>query len=297
MLLGEVLALFDGARTIVDGTLGGGGHTAAFLERGARVVGIDRDPEARAAAGARLAPYIATGALRILDATFAGAAAHPAIAGESFDAVLLDLGVSSHQLDDSSRGFTFREGAVLDMRMSGTGETAADWLNTAGMDTLASVFRDYADEPRARRLAQVIARRRSHRPFVTSDDLVGAVRETLGPRSGPPDFARLFQAVRMAVNDELGELTRALEAWRDRLNPGGVLAVIAYHSGEDRVVKRAFLEWSRVCTCPPLQPRCICGRVAPGAVVTRRPIEASAEETARNVRARSAKLRAWRRGE
>jgi 16S rRNA (cytosine1402-N4)-methyltransferase len=297
VLLAEIVTLFSGAQTVVDGTLGGGGHSSAFLERGLRVVGIDRDPEARAEAGARLREYVDSGQLRILDSTFADAVDHPAIAGEQFDAVLLDLGISSHQIDDPTRGFTFREGAALDMRMAGSGPTAADWLNTTDADSMATAFREYADEQRSRKLAQVIARRRDHRPFSTSDDFVGAIRETLGARSGTPDFARLFQAVRIAVNDEMDQLARALVGWRDRLAPGGVLAVIAYHSGEDRLVKHAFQQWSQACICPPLQPRCICGQVAPGTTLTRKPVEASAEETARNVRARSAKLRAWRRRE
>ncbi len=297
VLVTEILALFDGAKSVVDGTLGGGGHTAAFLERGMRVVGIDRDPEARTAAGARLAGAVADGRLRILDDTFADAVDNSDIAGETFDAVLLDLGISSHQIDDPVRGFTFREGAALDMRMGDSGPTAAEWLNTTDADTMATAFREYADEQRSRKLAQVIARRRDHRPLVTSDDFVGAIRETLGARSGTPDFARLFQAVRIVVNEEMDQLARALVGWRDRLAPGGVLTVISYHSGEDRLVKQAFQQWSQACICPPLQPRCICGRVAPGTTVTRKPIEASAEETARNVRARSAKLRAWRRGE
>jgi len=293
--LHEVLALLAGASTIVDATLGGGGHTAALLARGARVIGIDRDPDARAAVQARLSSAVASGALRILDATFAEAATHPDLGDERIDAVLFDLGISSHQIDETTRGFSFRAGAPLDMRMGQHGRSAADWINTADAAELTATFRDHADEPRARPLAQAIVRRRQRQPFATADDLVGAIRETLGPRSGPAEFARLFQALRIVVNDELGELQRALPAWRDRLAPGGVMAVIAYHSGEDRLVKRAFQAWSTACTCPPRHPYCTCGGVALGASVTRKPIEASPEETARNPRARSAKLRAWRR--
>ena len=169
--------------------------------------------------------------------------------------ILLDLGVSSHQLDDPTRGFSFREGVPLDMRM-GTDAVrdAATLLSTADEIELGAIFREYADERRAMRLAREIVRRRANRPFATSDDLVGAIRGALGPRTGPADFARLFQAVRIAVNDEIGGLERALDRLRERLQPEGILVVIAYHSGEDRVVKNAFRDWSASCVCPPRQP-------------------------------------------
>ena len=161
-----------------------------------------------------------------------------------------------------------------------------------------TIFREYGDEPRAGRLAREVVRRRATRPFVTSDDFVGAIRGALGPRSGAPDFARLFQAVRIAVNDELSGLERALPALRDRLAPGGVLAIMAYHSGEDRLVKHAFRDWSEGCVCPPKHPMCTCGgEHALGVVLTKRAIVATPEEVAHNPRARSAKLRAWRRAE
>lgn len=303
VLAAEVLAHLGAARRVLDGTLGGGGHTALLLERGVRVVAVDRDPEARATAAARLEAQIRTGQLRILAGTYGG------IAGDQggpddrlgpddrFDGILLDLGVSSRQLDAESRGFTFREGAPLDMRMDSAGAamTAAEWLNSAGEAELARAFRDFGDEPKARRLARTVVHRRRHRPFATSDDLVGAIRAALGPRAGAPEFARLFQSVRIAVNDELGDLERALPLLRDRLDPGGVFVVIAYHSGEDRVVKRAFQDWSRACICPPRQIVCTCGGVPLGTLLTRKPVAASAEEVGINPRARSARLRAWRR--
>src|SRR5262249_31313392 len=156
-------------------------------------------------------------------------------------------------------------------------------------------FREYADEPRAARLAGEIARRRRTQRFTTSDDLVNAIRGALGPRTGPADFARLFQAVRIVVNDELEGLSRALPALRGHLNPGGAFAVIAYHSGEDRLVKNAFRDWSTACVCPPKQPMCTCGGEALGTMITRRALTASADEQAHNPRSRSARLRAWRR--
>jgi 16S rRNA (cytosine1402-N4)-methyltransferase len=183
------------------------------------------------------------------------------------------------------------------MRMGGSGEaeeTAADLLNNREEQVLAEVFRTYGDERRAFRLAREIVRRRQTRPFATSDDLVGAIRGALGPRMGPTDFARLFQAVRIAVNDELDGLERALPKLRERLAPGGTLAVIAYHSGEDRIVKNAFREWSTDCICPPKQIVCTCRGHSLGELLTRKSIVAEAEELARNPRSRSARLRAFR---
>lgn len=296
VLADAVRALVEGCPHVVDGTLGGGGHAQRLLEAGHRVTGVDRDPAARAAAAGRLARWIADGRCRILAATFADAA-RCLPDDEPVHAVLLDLGVSSRQLDDEARGFSFRPGAPLDARMDPEGGdlTAADLLNTAAPEAMATWFREYGDEPRARRLATEVVRRRATRPFAVSDDFVGAIRGALGPRTGPADFARLFQALRLVVNDEPGELARALPAWRDRLSPGGVLAVISYHSGEDRVVKAAFRDWSQACTCPPRQPTCTCGGVAAGTRITRKSVVADAAESAANPRARSARLRAWRK--
>lgn len=295
VLAREVAELLGDARHVLDGTLGGGGHALALLERGAQVTAIDRDPEAIREAGARLAPWLASGQLRVFQSNYADLEALPALATARFDAILLDLGVSSHQLDDERRGFTFRPGAALDMRMGEDAtQTAADFLNSAPESELAWVFREYGDERRAPRLAREVTRRRATRPFATSDDLVGAIRGALGPASGPADFARLFQAVRIAINHELSGLERALPILRDHLAPGGVLAVIAYHSGEDRIVKHAFRDWSTACACPPRQPVCTCGGVARGTLITRRAVPAREDEVAANPRARSARLRAWR---
>jgi 16S rRNA (cytosine1402-N4)-methyltransferase len=211
-----------------------------------------------------------------------------------FDGILLDLGVSSHQVNAEERGFTFRPGAPLDMRMRPDAPvTAALLLNESSEADLAAIFRDFGDFPRAGRLAREIVRRRSRAAFATSDDLVGAIRAVLGPRSGPPEFAPVFQAVRIAVNDELRILQRSLPVLRDRLEPGGVMAVISYHSGEDRVVKHTFAEWSAACVCPPRQPVCTCRGHALGRTLTRRPVRPSSDESAANPRARSALLRAW----
>ena len=296
VLAEDVVSLLSGARSVLDGTLGGGGHSLALLARGAHVTAVDRDPEAISAARERLAEYERSGRFRTALGNYADLDRIPELRGQKFDGILLDLGVSSHQLDDPQRGFSFREGVPLDMRMgTDAARDAATLLSVADEGELGAIFREYADERRAMRLAREIVRRRATRSFTTSDDLVAAIRGALGPRTGPSDFARLFQAVRIAVNDEIGGLERALDQLRERLEPGGVLVVISYHSGEDRVVKNAFRDWSASCVCPPRQPVCTCRGHPLGTPLTRRPVTASPEEADRNPRARSARLRAWRR--
>ncbi len=225
VLRDDVVRLLDGCRRVLDGTAGGGGHARALVEGGALVLALDKDPHAVDATRGALEGTGAT--VRRLD--FADAAADPEVRAFAPDGILLDLGVSSPQLDDDARGFSFRPGVPLDMRMGGAGPTAADWLRGAAEPELAAAFSAGADEPRGRaaRLAREIARRRANAPFRTSDDLVNTIRAVLGPRSGPGDFARLFQAVRIAVNGELNRLAAALPALLDLLQPGGVLAVIA----------------------------------------------------------------------
>jgi 16S rRNA (cytosine1402-N4)-methyltransferase len=292
VLLGPVLAAARGRSRAVDGTLGHGGHAAALRDAGLAVLGIDRDPDAIATARERLGDSIA-----YLEAAYDSAEALAAAAEFRPDFVLLDLGVSSRQLDDAARGFTFRPGAPLDMRMGTAEASAADLLNGESELILERMFADYADERHARRLAREIVRRRARNSFATSDDFVNAIRAVLGPRAGPPDFARLFQALRIAVNDELGGLGRALPGFREALSPGGRLAVITYHSGEDRLVKRAFREWASDCICPPRQPVCTCRGRALGRVEPRKPIGPEAGEIAANPRARSAKLRIFEVGD
>ncbi len=290
VLIGPILDRARGARRVVDATLGHGGHAEGFLRQGAVVLGIDRDPDAIATARARLGEA----GMTYLLLPYASDEALAAVAQFQPDFILLDLGVSSRQLDDGQRGFTFRPGAPLDMRMGPDAPTAAEWLNEAGEDEVAQALHDFGDEPRARRMASEIVRRRERAPFVISDDLVNAIRAVLGSRSGPGDFARLFQAVRIAVNDELPGLARALPAFREALTDGGTLAAISYHSGEDRLVKGAFRGWSVACVCPPGLPQCVCGHVSLGEAEPRRAIVPSAEELAVNPRSRSAKLRFFR---
>jgi 16S rRNA (cytosine1402-N4)-methyltransferase len=296
VLADEVLRLVGAAGVVVDGTLGGGGHSLALLDAGAgRVIGIDRDPTAIAEARQRLATLEQSGRFSVITGNYSD----PAVMAQlpaSVDAVLLDLGVSSRQLDDEERGFTFRQGARLDMRMDPTSPVdAAGWLSSVEEGRLADVLHNYGDERKAYRMAREIVRRRETRAFESSDDLVGAIRAVLGARSGPGDFARIFQAVRIAVNDELSGLATALPAFRDRLSPGGRLVVITYHSGEDRLVKNVFREWSADCICPPKQPVCTCRGRALGTTLTRKAVVAGDAEVASNPRARSAHLRAWQR--
>jgi 16S rRNA (cytosine1402-N4)-methyltransferase len=296
VLADEIVGLFSEARNILDCTLGGGGHSAALLALGASVTAIDRDPDAIREARSRLAAFESAGRFRVILGNFAEVDRLLPDSAQKFDGILADLGVSSHQFDDESRGFSFREGALLDMRMGDSAtESAADLLNTADERELIRIFREYGDEPRARRLASEIVRRRGNREFRTSDDLVGAIRAVLGSRSGASEFARIFQAMRIAVNDEIESLSSALPVLRDRLTDNGVLAVISYHSGEDRTVKHAMREWSQDCICPPRQPVCTCRGRALGSLITRKPISASESEVERNPRSRSARLRAWRR--
>jgi len=290
VLLEAVLAAARGAQRAVDATLGDGGHAEALRAQGAELLGIDRDPEALRVARARLGEQ----GIRYLEAVYSSDAALDAVASFHPDFILLDLGVSSRQLDREASGFSFRPGVPLDMRMSGSGATAAELLNTVSEDELQHWLFEYGDEPRARRLAREIAKRRERSPFQVSDDLVNAIRAVQGPRSGPAEFARVFQALRIAVNDELEGLARALPAFRDALTTGGALAAISYHSGEDRLVKQAFHDWSRACVCPPAQPVCSCRGRPLGRAVPRGGVVPDAAEIAMNPRARSARLRVFR---
>ena len=294
----EVLDLLDphGEALFLDGTLGGGGHTRRILEAcpGCRVVAVDRDPQALAEARAALADL--GDRVRILHGRFDDAAADAEVRASGLDGALLDLGVSSHQLDDDARGFAFRRGVALDMRMDLTQETdAARFLAEASEEELTRVFRDLGEEPRARRLAREVVKRRATEPMENSDQLVAALSVTLDRSPSAQDKARIFQAVRIAVNEELESLERGLPALRDALKEGGVLVVIAYHSLEDRMVKNAFRAWSASCVCPPESPICTCRGRPLGETLTRKPMRPTDDEIARNPRARSARLRAWRR--
>ena len=294
-MLREVLAYLKPERggLYFDGTLGGGGHTQAILESNpsARVIAVDQDPEALQVAEGRLKQF--GDRLQLEQANFADAAE---AVSEPLAGALLDLGVSSHQIDAPARGFSFRAGTPLDMRMNTSARrTAADLLNDSTEEELADVFYHYGEERRSRRLAAEVVKARRVAPLVTSDDLLDAMQRSLGKRLEAQDKARIFQAVRIAVNDEMDVLERALPALREALEPEGIMVVLAYHSLEDRIVKEAFREWSRDCICPPELPVCRCRGVALGELLTRKAVQASAEETRQNTRARSVRLRAFRK--
>ena len=301
VLAAETISLLQpGAGIWIDGTLGGGGHAELLLraDPGLTLIAVDRDPEALSAASARLEGF--ADRVTLIEGNFRDLAE---LAGSRMEdgtvrGVLLDLGVSSHQLDIQARGFSFRRSTPLDMRMGGTadgGRTAADFLNTETEEELGRILREYGEERRWRRLAREIVKRRTTQLFESSDDFVAACTTALGPGLTAGTKARLFQSLRIAVNDELGALADALPRLRDVLASGGRIVVIAYHSLEDRIVKTAFREWSRECVCPPELPICRCRGEALGTLVTRKPIRPTEQEIERNPRARSARLRCWQR--
>ena len=297
MLAAPVLALLAGARQVLDGTLGGGGHALALLETRRAGDGPRPRPggDRRRARAARALRRRAAPSAPCRGTSPTPRRSTPPGRGP-FDGVLLDLGVSSHQLDDAGARLLLPRGRAP-RHADGRGRRRhrrANGSTSTDERELARVFREYADEPHAGRLAREIVRRRATRGFATADDLVGAIRGAFGPRTGAPEFARLFQAVRIAVNDELAGIARALPRLRDRLAPGGTLVVISYHSGEDRIVKHAFREWSAACVCPPKYPVCTCRGRPLGTTLTRKAVTADALEIASNPRARSARLRAWR---
>ncbi len=294
VLADEVRRLAEGYKRFVDCTVGDGGHSELLLRNGGELVAIDRDPDAISVAKKRLRECNVTW----LNCSFSDVEALETIRRFGPDFVLMDLGVSSRQLDIDERGFSFRRNVPLDMRMSaGSGPSAAELLNGLDTPALARVFREFADEPKAKHLANVIVSRRKTSPFAMSDDLVNAARAALGSRSGPADFARLFQAVRIEVNGEIRALEQTLPEVFDALVASGTLAVISYHSAEDRVVKRQFREWARDCVCPTGSPICRCRGRAMGTEVTHKPLRPREGEIEGNPRARSAKLRAFRKSD
>ena len=299
VLLEEVLQWMNVRQDGVycDGTLGGGGHSEAILKASggtARVYGIDRDENAIHAATERLKEFPWFTAIR---GNFHDAKALLEAAGAlPLDGVLLDLGVSSPQLDVAERGFSYHEDAPLDMRMDQSqGMTAAELLNTADERELTEIIRDYGEEKWAVRIARIICEHRLKKPFETTFDLVRAVDAAIPKAVRRKDDGhsarRTFQAVRIAVNDELKPLEQALKDLTDCLKPGGRICVITFHSLEDRIVKRCFRTLENPCICPPKAPICTCGRKPVVKVLAGGAVAPSAAETERNPRARSAKLR------
>jgi len=292
----EALAVEPG-ETVVDATFGSGGHAAllaADLRGEGKLIAIDRDPSSR--------PYFdrfrrrAGVQGRFLRGEFSVVLEQLASNGVQADAILFDLGVSSMQIDRPERGFSYAADAPLDMRMDPSSDVSArELVNEAGERELTKIFREYGEERYARQIARAIARRRRERPFERTGELVETIKSAI---PAPARFGdghparRVFQALRIAVNDELGSLETALPSALEMLRPGGRLAVISFHSLEDRIVKRFLRAQERGCTCPPDFPVCACGHEPVLRALSRRPIRPSAQEVALNPRAASARLRA-----
>lgn len=280
----------------VDGTLGGAGHSsriAALLTTG-RLVGIDRDPVALKAAGERLAPY--KDRVSLVHSNFCELdSALDGLGIGGVDGILLDLGVSSPQLDDGERGFSYMVDAPLDMRMNSEDSTDARAIvNTWSYEELKRILYDYGEERYAPQIASAICRRRETAPIETTLELVDIIRSAMPAsalREKQHPAKRSFQAIRIAVNDELNSVSKVMQAAIPRLNPGGRLAVITFHSLEDRIVKNAMAAAAKGCTCPPNFPVCVCGKKPQVKFITRKPIVSADAELERNPRARSAKLR------
>lgn len=282
-----------------DGTLGGGGHSEGILRLSggtAALYGIDRDGEAIAAASERLRAYAGFHAIR---GNFHDAKALLSEAGAPpLNGALLDLGVSSHQLDVAERGFSYHEDAPLDMRMDAShGETAAEYLARISPEEFRRILTEYGEEKWAARIAQVFAEKRAQAPILTTADLVrvvdAAIPKAVRRKDEGHPARRTFQAVRIAVNDELAPLEKALCDFVDLLAPGGRLLVITFHSLEDRIVKNTFRRLQNPCVCPPKAPICTCGRKPLGKVLAGGAVKPSQTETQENARARSAKLRVF----
>ncbi len=288
----EGLAI-DPAGTYLDGTAGGAGHSCEIAKRltTGRLIALDQDPDAVATATERLKGLPA----RVVRANFRQA---PQVLAElgigQINGALLDLGVSSHQLDDAARGFSYHADAPLDMRMSQSGPTAADLVNSLDREELCRILRDYGEEPYAWQIAGKIVTARAEHPIETTMELAGLVASAVPPaerRKNKNPARRTFQAVRIAVNGELDALNEGLDGIFEALAPGGRLCVITFHSLEDRLVKNKFRRWAQKCTCPPEFPVCVCGGKAKAKLITRHPIEADPDELNENRRSRSAKLR------
>ena len=277
----------------LDGTAGGGGHSSEIARRltTGHLYSLDQDPDAIAAAGARLTGLPAT----LIQTNFRDAKQVLTEQGiPPLNGALLDLGVSSHQLDDAERGFSYRADAPLDMRMSQSGPTAADLVNTLSREELTRILREYGEEPFAWAIAGKIEAAQEKAPIQTTLELAQIVASAVPPairRRDKNPARRSFQALRIAVNGELDALNEGLDGIFDCLAPGGRFAIITFHSLEDRVVKNRFRQWATACTCPPEFPVCVCGGKAKAKLITRKPIEANAQELEENRRSRSAKLR------
>ncbi|HZK25289.1 MAG TPA: 16S rRNA (cytosine(1402)-N(4))-methyltransferase RsmH [Oscillospiraceae bacterium] len=301
VLLQEVMQVLNPqpGEVFVDCTVGGGGHSRAILEKimpAGRLVAIDQDSEALSAAKKNLAAW--SDSVHFVQRNFSQLEAILTELGiDAVDGILLDIGVSSHQLNEDERGFSYHANAALDMRMSREDtRTAADLINYLDASELTRIIRDFGEELWAKRIADfIVAKRVANGPIETTTQLVDIIKAAIPARArrrGPHPARRTFQALRIAVNDELGVLERALEQSITYLKPGGRLAVISFHSLEDRIVKKMFQHAAAGCECPPGLPLCVCGKEPQIKILTRKPLQASDRELKANPRARSAKLRA-----
>lgn len=277
----------------VDGTAGGAGHSSEIAKRLAngRLIAIDKDPDAVQAATERLLPYACTQVVRADYSSVKETLASLQI--EQIDGMLLDLGVSSYQLDTAERGFSFHKDAPLDMRMSREGFSAKDIVNTYSTERLAKILWEYGEERFSRRIADAVVRARAVKPIETTFELVDIIKSAMpaaAMREAHP-ARRSFQALRIAVNGELEQLSGAVNDAFDLLAPGGRLCIITFHSLEDRIVKQRFAEFAKGCTCPSDFPVCVCHKTPRGRLVYKKPVEPSQQELEQNPRSRSAKLR------
>lgn len=280
----------------VDGTVGGGGHSAGICERlgdSGTLIAVDRDCEALEAAGKRLAGYGCD--KKFVHANYSDTDEISRAAGAKVQGILLDLGVSSYQLDNPDRGFSYMNDAPLDMRMDDSDRlTAYDIVNSYSQAELTRIIRDYGEERWASRIAEFICKERQQAPIDSTGRLTEIIKAAIpakARRTGPHPAKRTFQAIRIEVNDELGHLREAVEKLPDLLDSGGRIAIITFHSLEDRIVKTEFERRLDPCTCPKEFPVCVCGKKADVKRVTRKPVIPTEEETEINPRARSAKLR------
>lgn len=284
----------------VDGTLGGGGHSFGIAQRlteGGRLIGIDRDEDAIAAATERLRPYADRVTLIRGNYEDTVRIVKEDLGIPGIDGMLLDLGVSSYQFDEAERGFSYREEAPLDMRMDRRDEKSAyEVVNDYPESELYRIIRDYGEDRFAKNIAKHIAAERAKKPIRTTTELAGIIKQAIPARcreGGGHPAKRTFQAIRIEVNRELDILRDSLEGLIDLLNPGGRLCIITFHSLEDRIVKSAFRKAEDPCICPPDFPVCVCGRKSKGKIITRKPIVSGEQELRENPRAHSAKLRVF----
>ena len=285
----------------VDGTLGGGGHAyegCSRLGKHGRLIGIDQDADAIAAATKRLEPF--ADKVTVVRSNYENIASVLHDLGiEKVDGIYLDLGVSSYQLDTASRGFTYREDAPLDMRMDQRNtQTAADIVNTYSETELYHIIRDYGEDRFAKNIAKHIVQRRQEKPYETTGELIETIKAAIPAKiraTGGHPAKRTFQAIRIELNHELDVLNRSIDTMIDLLNPGGRLSIITFHSLEDRIVKKRFRDNENPCICPPEFPVCMCGRKSKGTVITRKPIVPGEEELEYNKRSKSSKLRVFER--